>query len=107
MTVNGEDCSSYKVSYSDRVREGLVELVTLAQQRGLKQIVLSALQIADEKLKTDPHFGEPKNNFPELSLVQWIGIVPPLVIHYGINEEKCLVLVAKPIGVLPGNGLDP
>ncbi len=49
----------YRVAYSGRVREELLNLVVRAKARGLGRQVLDALKELDRRLHIYPQFGEP------------------------------------------------
>jgi hypothetical protein len=92
------------VSYSERVRQALRELILRAQSAGRGPECLAAVQEIDRRIAIYPQFGQPLRDLPQLAVQIWLGVVPPLVVRYAIDEEKRLVLVGEPIQSLPGSG---
>lgn len=91
----------YRVVYSDRVRQQLLNLADLARQRGDTQAFLAALREFDRRLGLYPQFGDPLLNLTnELGQV-WIGIVRPLAMRYAILEARRMVMVAATPVLLP------
>jgi hypothetical protein len=95
----------YRVSYSERVRIELRELITRAKSVGKGKEFLAAAKLLDERLKIYPQFGQPIYDLQLEPARIWIGVVPPLVAQYVLDEERRLVLVGMPIRPLPGTGL--
>jgi hypothetical protein len=96
----------YRVSYSGRVQDQLRLLVTRARERGLAPQVLAALRAIDERLRLYPQFGQPFRDLTLEPAKLWVGVVPPLVVQYFLDEERRLVMVGVPILPLPNSGLD-
>jgi len=94
----------YRVSYTEQVRQALRPLVARARERGLSQQVLDALKEIDRRLRIYPQFGQPLRDLKLEGTQLWIGVVPPLVVHYVLNEEMRLVMVAVPIVSLRRSG---
>ena len=97
----------YRVSYSGRVRDSLLELGALARSRGLGARFVAALQEIDRLLQLYPQFGEPLRDLVAEPMTFWIGVVSPLVVRYCVDESRRLVMVGVPILPLPGAGLGP
>jgi hypothetical protein len=97
----------YRVSYSERVRTALRELIARAKNRGLAARILDALKELDKLLHVYPQFGEPLYNLKLEPAQVWVGSIPPLVMRYILDEERRLVMVVEPILPLPNSGLDP
>jgi hypothetical protein len=95
----------YRVVYAERVRKALRKLLALARGLGLGQQVLDAVKELDDRLHIYPQFGQPLMDLMHEPAQIWIGVVPPLVVHYAIYEERRLVIVATPISPLPRSGL--
>jgi hypothetical protein len=97
----------YQVSYSERVRTELRELIARAEVRGLREQVVAAAREMDRRLRIYPQFGQPLRDLKLKPAQLWIGSVPPLVVHYFLHEERRLVMVLVPFDPLPGSGLEP
>lgn len=50
-------------------------------------------------------FGEPLKDFTHLGIKEHIGVVAPLVVKYGVDEDKRIVYVALPFNLLSKSGL--
>jgi hypothetical protein len=50
-------------------------------------------------------FGEPLQDYLELRIVELVGVVSPLVVKYGIDEDRRIVYISLPFGLLPKSGL--
>ncbi len=95
----------YRVAYSERVRNAARELVAQARARGLTPQVLAALREIDERLHLYPQFGQPLRDLRLEPAQLWIGVVPPLVVQYILDEERRLVIIVVPITAQPESGL--
>jgi hypothetical protein len=95
----------YRVVYSEKVRAGLKELAARARDRGLGAQLLAALQTIDYRLRIYPQFGDPLRDLALEPAQVWIGVIPPLVVQYVLDESKRLVMVVVPIVPLPHSGL--
>jgi hypothetical protein len=93
------------VSYSGRVRDALKALVTRARGANLAPQVLAAIREIDHRLQIYPQFGQPLRDLTLDSAQLWIGVVPPLVVHYIIDEPSHQVLVVLPPTPLTHSGL--
>jgi hypothetical protein len=96
----------YRVSYSERVRIGIRKLATVATERGRGAEFLAALTEIDRRLHVYPQFGQPLRDLAIKPMQLWLGTIPPLVVHYVLNEEKRLVIVGVPLKPLPRSGLE-
>ena len=92
----------YEVSYSGRVREAIVPLVTHARASGRDREVLAALREIDRRLRIYPQFGQPLRDLSVPPAQLWIGVVPPLVVRYVLDESRRLVMVVRPFQLLGG-----
>jgi hypothetical protein len=94
----------YTVSYSQFVRDGLLDLLARARTAGRgKEFVEAARQI-NARLKIYPQFGEPLFDLPHTSGQIWLGSIGPLAIRYALYENRRLVMVAVPFMSLGGFG---
>ena len=101
MSESSGGHAGYRVSCSERVRKGVRELLADARRKGRETQVLDALKEMDRRLHIYPQFGEPIRDLPALPGTLWIGVIPPLVVHYAVDDERRLVMVGLPIVSLP------
>lgn len=95
----------YRVFDSGRVRDELERLVAQARTRGLAPHVLAAVKEIDRRFRVYPQFGQPLRDLNQRPLCLWLGCVPPLSVHYVLDEERRQVSVAVPLTPLPRSGL--
>jgi hypothetical protein len=95
----------YRVVYSERVKNELKLLAARARERGLIVPFRAALLAMDQRLRLYPQFGQPLRDLVLEPAQLWIGVIPPLVVQYSLDEERRLVMVYLPIVPLPGSGL--
>lgn len=105
MSGTLDDPIRYQVVYSELVRNELKELIAKAAERGLKSQVRDAVKEIDERLHVYPQFGQPLRDLLLEAGEQWVGVVPPLVVHYAIYKDRRLVTVTVPITQLSRSGL--
>ena len=86
----------YRVSYSGRVQERLRELIVAARAQGRGEVILATLVEFDRRLRIYPQFGDPLSDLVAGVGQVRLGIVPPLVMQYGVMEDQRTVLVAVP-----------
>ncbi len=91
----------YRVEYSKRVRQRLLDLADIARQRGDGQEFIAALKAFDQRLRVYPQFGEPLRDLKKEPGQTWIGIVRPLAMRYGVLDERRLVIAAAIPVLLP------
>ena len=96
----------YRVSYSERVRNALRDLAERAKARGRVRPFLEALREIDRRLRIYPQFGQPIRDLSQEQSRIWIGVVPPLVVQYVVDDERRVVMVVVPLLPLPKSGLD-
>ena len=95
----------YSVTYTGWVRAGLRELVTKAAQLGIGASIIAALKDLDYRLRIYPQFGQPLRDMAVMPGQLCVGVVPPLVARYVLDEKNRSVSVGARIQVLPGFGL--
>jgi hypothetical protein len=95
----------YRVEYSGRVREELRRLAARAVNSGVGQPFFAAIREIDQRLRLYPQFGQPLRDLHQKPLQIWIGVVPPLVVQYILDEERREVTVAVPILPLSRSGI--
>jgi hypothetical protein len=88
---------SYRVVYSERVREALRNLIARTNQVGRTPELLAALKELDHRLHLYPQFGQPLRDSKLDSTRIWIGVVAPLVAQYVLDEEHHIVTIVVPI----------
>jgi hypothetical protein len=104
--VSGSDALiPYRVSYSVRVRERLVELAAAAHARADGAEFVAALREFDRRLRIYPQFGDPLVDLLGEAGQVRLGTVPPLAMRYGVLEERRLVVVAALPVLLPRQGI--
>jgi len=75
-----------------------------AKERGLGPQFLAALKEIDYRLRIYPQFGQPLSDLTLETAVIWIGVVPPLVVHYVLDEAQRTVFVVVPLVPLSNAG---
>jgi len=84
----------FHVEASGKVLGELNAIRLRAKKAGKGQRFLAALRAIHDRLQKNPkEFGEPLFRLPALKIVVYVGIVNPLVVQYGVHEEKPLVLL--------------
>src|SRR5437763_14110779 len=106
MVPPAPEAPRYHVSYSELVRNDLEQLAARATAAGHKATFLNALRDIDYRLHVFPQFGEPLRDLHMEGETDWIGIVPPLVVEYIIDEPRRMGFVMVPIKALPGEGFE-
>ena len=105
MSEGVEGPAPYRVSYTERVRPELKELLTRAEAAGLGPQVRAAVTEIHARLRVYPQFGEPLRDLVTQPQTMWHATVPPVVVEYVLDETRRLVLVAVPFRLLPDSGL--
>ena len=59
----------------------------------------------DRLLRIYPQFGEPLCDLSTRQTTLWFATIPPLVVHYIVDEAKRQVIVVGPMQPLPNSGL--
>jgi hypothetical protein len=96
----------YQVVYSERCRRQTRELLARAAEKGRFAQVAQAVRDIHTRLRWIPRdFGEPLQDLVQLGAIEYIGVIPPLVVKYAVDEARRLVYVSLPFGVLPRSGL--
>jgi hypothetical protein len=85
----------YKVTMSEQTKAKLKQLHQAAMQRGEGQQFLNAFRHIVAQLRDTPlTFGDPLYRLPALRLLVHHGVIAPLVVYYGVHEERPLVFIA-------------
>jgi hypothetical protein len=95
----------YRVVYSERVRNELKGLRARAKERGLGPNVRAAVQEIHQRLQIYPQLGQPLRTLKLEPAQLWVGVVPPLVVQYFLDEDRRLVMVVVPFSPRPNSGL--
>lgn len=98
----------YEVSFSGRVRELLDELAARNPTR-MSELGRAVREI-ERLLHVYPQFGEPLQDLSKPGVCLWVGVVPPLTVHYVVIEaddrgRRRQVSILRPLTPLPNSGL--
>jgi hypothetical protein len=91
----------YQVVYSAAVERRLRELSDEAVARGDGAAFAAALAEFRRLLRLYPQFGDPQIDLTAEPGVIYLGIIPPLLMRYGVFEERRLVFCGAPPVLLP------
>lgn len=95
---------TYRVVFSEAVRQQLHDLHRRAAEKGLGDKVLAAARAIVARLESDPlEFGEQRYRLRGLQLRVRDGVYAPLVVRYGVRQKQRVVFVSK-FSVLSGAG---
>jgi hypothetical protein len=79
----------FQVHISKALAEHLRRLVRIAAEQGHGDHLLAAYYRAIVRMETDPlEFGEPTYRLPALRLQVRCAAIAPLVIHFGVSEDR-------------------
>ncbi len=67
--------------------------------------LVGALRELERRLRIYPQFGQPLWDLSVRPARLWIGVVSPLVLHYVVDEDRRVVMVASPPRPLPHTGI--
>jgi hypothetical protein len=74
---------------------------------GRFDVIAQVLRDINKRLEWIPlDFGEPLKDYVHLGIKELVGVLPPLVVKYGVDEPRRIVYVALPLGLLPKSGLE-
>jgi hypothetical protein len=91
----------YQIDSSVVVARALDKLQKRASQEGRGEEVLAAIRQMRQRLQQDPaNFGEPLYRLPALKMQIRSAVVRPLVVHFGVCEDRPLVII-KGVELLP------
>jgi hypothetical protein len=96
---------SYRIVWSGRDRETVEALSKKAEARGLMPEFIKNVEYMTTQLATSPTWGDPYVHLKHMDLVMYHGLSGLVHVHYGVDEERCLVYI-KDILPLPGLGLE-
>jgi hypothetical protein len=94
MTGSSNGQGPFKVIVSEQIKETIKTLHERAKQLDQGVQFLATLRRIFERLQRDPQgFGEPLFRLPALNLMVLHVVVSRVVIHYGVHQEKPLVII--------------
>jgi hypothetical protein len=95
MTIQGNgNPFVYVVKLSEKSKSILKEHHRKAALAGAGKTFLSSLRQIHDRLRKEPTvFGEPLYHLPALQLTVFQAVVSPLVVVYGVHDERALVFV--------------
>jgi hypothetical protein len=97
----------YTVEYSSSVLLRLRQLAGEATARGDGPAFAAALKEFDRLLRLYPQFGDPLSDLQVGGGQIRLGIVRPLSVRYGVNEDMRIVFCAAAPILLPMDKPDP
>ena len=92
-----ESPTPYRVLYSGVVEQRLRELSEVARRRGDGPAFLAALKAFRDRLPIYPQFGDPLYDLTAETGQIYNGVISPLLMRYGVFEDRRLVFC----GALP------
>ncbi len=96
----------FRVVYSELCRSTTKDLLILAKAKGRFKEIAQAVQEINTRLEWIPlDFGQPLRDFVHLGIKVHIGVLPPFVVKYGVDETRRIVYVTLPLSLLPKSGL--
>jgi hypothetical protein len=101
MPGHSDGQRTYAVHGSGVIAAALKEIQSRANQEGRGKQVLAAIEQVHRRLRRDPNgFGEPIYRLPALRMQVRTAVVGPLVIDFGVCEDRPLVFI-KVVRLLP------
>jgi hypothetical protein len=101
-----EPPAPYRLVYSGAVKSRLRELSDEAFARGDGPAFSAALKEFDRRLRLYPQFGDQQLDLTEGGGQIRVGIIRPLCMRYGVNEERRIVFCTAPPVLLPMDKAD-
>ena len=95
MSAAASESVPYRVVYSERVRQRLFALADVARERGDGEAFLAAVNEFHRRPCLYPQFGEPLIDLTQELGQVWLGTVRPLVMRYGVFDERRVVMVTE------------
>jgi hypothetical protein len=79
---------------ADIILQQLRQLQRQANRSGRGDEMFAALQLAAQRLRLDArNSGEPTYRLPAMKLQIRCAVVPPLIFHFGVSEDRRVVYV--------------
>ena len=95
----------FHVVYAQRCRENTRELLQRAAVKGRFAELAQVVRDINTRLEWIPlDFGEPLREHAQAGINEYIGVLPPLVVTYGVDQARRIVYVAVPFALLPRSG---
>lgn len=91
----------YRPVYSAAVKQRLREMFDEAFARGDGPALTAALKEFDRRLRIFPQFGDPQTDLDVVGGQVWLGIIRPLSMRYGVNEDLRIVFCGTLPTLLP------
>lgn len=101
MSAAASESVPYRVVYSVRVQQRLLDLADLARERGDGEAFLAAVKEFHRRLCIYPQFGEPLIELTQEPGQVWLSFVRPLAMRYGVFDERRVVMVTEIPVLLP------
>jgi hypothetical protein len=96
----------YRVAYSGLCLQEVEQLLLRARAKGRFAEIAEALRDVHHRLEWIPlDFGDPLKDFVYLGVQERLGIRPPLVVTFAVDEARRIVHVNFPFKLLPRSGL--
>jgi hypothetical protein len=84
----------FRVIYSQAIIAKIHELHAQAKLLGIEKVFLAALRMIQDRLSQDPlDYGDPAYSLHHAKLKVRREVVRPLVVYWGVYEEKSLVFL--------------
>jgi hypothetical protein len=96
-----ESAAPYRLVYSEAVKRCLRELSDAAFSRGDGPVFTAALKEFDRLLRLYPQFGDPLSDLQAGGGQVRLGIIRPISMRYGVNENLRIVFCATLPVLLP------
>ena len=101
MSTAASEPVPYRVVYAQQVRQRLLALADVARQRGDGDAFVAAVKEIHRRLCLYPQFGEPLFDLTQEPGQVWLGIVRPLIMRYGVLDDRRVVMVSELPVLLP------
>lgn len=86
-STNGD--GSYRIAFSEAISDEARRLQRQASREGRGPAFLAAFRKITERLQDDPtNFGDPNYRLPALRLQLRTAIVPPILVHFAVSEDR-------------------
>jgi len=84
----------FEIIFAPKISQQIRALHRDAARAGAGRRFLAALRRVTLRLESDPYdFGEPMYRLPALRMQLRCAVVPPLIIHFGVCEDRATVYV--------------
>jgi hypothetical protein len=94
MTVEGNGQPLFRLAISSVIREAVVRILDDAAQRQIAPQVRHALKTIFRRLRHDPlNFGEVYRTYKNPDFLMHMGMIAPIVVHFGIQQQMRFVFI--------------